>query len=43
MSSAKSRRSGTDAPNAIVSVLRDDGTLDPTYDPHLTDDEVKGL
>jgi pyruvate dehydrogenase E1 component alpha subunit len=43
MSSAKSRRSGTDAPNAIVSVLRDDGTLDPTYDPKLGDDEVKEL
>jgi 2-oxoisovalerate dehydrogenase E1 component alpha subunit len=43
MSSAKSRRSGTDDPNAIVSVLRDDGTLDPTYDPHLSVEEVKSL
>lgn len=43
MSSAKSRRSTTDAPGTIVSVLRDDGTLDPDHDPGLTDDEVKSL
>ncbi len=43
MSSDQSRRSGSDDPSAIVSVLRDDGTLDPAHDPHLTDDEVKFL
>jgi pyruvate dehydrogenase E1 component alpha subunit len=43
MSSAKSRRSGAEAPSPIVSVLRDDGTLDPTHDPRLSDDEVKNL
>jgi len=43
MSSEKSKRSGDDDPNAIVSVLRDDGTLDPAHDPHLGDDEVKFL
>ncbi len=43
MSSEKSRRSGNEDPNAIVSVLRDDGTLDPAHDPHLGDDEVKFL
>jgi pyruvate dehydrogenase E1 component alpha subunit len=43
MSSEKSKRSGNDDPNAIVSVLRDDGTLDPAHDPHLGDDEVKFL
>jgi 2-oxoisovalerate dehydrogenase E1 component alpha subunit len=43
MSSEQSRRSGEDDPSAIVSVLRDDGTLDPAHDPHLADDEVKFL
>ncbi|HTQ07140.1 MAG TPA: pyruvate dehydrogenase (acetyl-transferring) E1 component subunit alpha [Polyangiaceae bacterium] len=43
MSSDQSRRSGSDDPNAIVSVLRDDGTLDPAHDPHLGDDEVTFL
>jgi 2-oxoisovalerate dehydrogenase E1 component alpha subunit len=43
MSSEQSRRAGNEAPDAIVSVLRDDGTLDPVHDPGLTDDEVKFL
>jgi pyruvate dehydrogenase E1 component alpha subunit len=43
MSSDQSTRSGSDDPRAIVRVLRDDGTLDPVHDPHLTDDEVKFL
>lgn len=43
MSSEQSTRSGSEHPSAIVSVLRDDGTLDPDHDPHLTDDEVKFL
>ena len=43
MSSEQSKRSGSVAPSAIVSVLRDDGTLDPEHDPGLSDDEVKFL
>jgi 2-oxoisovalerate dehydrogenase E1 component alpha subunit len=43
MSSEQSKRSGSETPSAIVTVLRDDGTLDPTYDPGLADDEVKFL
>src|SRR3954469_10180874 len=43
MSSEQSRRSGSSDPGAIVSVLRDDGTLDPAHDPGLGDDEVKFL
>jgi 2-oxoisovalerate dehydrogenase E1 component alpha subunit len=43
MSSEQSKRSGNSAPGAIVSVLRDDGTLDPAHDPGLSDDEVKFL
>jgi pyruvate dehydrogenase E1 component alpha subunit len=43
MSSEQSTRSGSVAPSAIVSVLRDDGTLDPAHDPGLSDDEVKFL
>jgi len=43
MSSEQSKRSGSSAPNAIVSVLRDDGTLDSAHDPGMSDDEVKFL
>ncbi len=43
MSSEQSKRSGSSAPSAIVSVLRDDGTLDPAHDPGMSDDEVKFL
>src|SRR3954470_24245217 len=43
MSSEQSKRSGSDAPSAIVTVLRDDGTLDPAHDPGMSDDEVKFL
>jgi len=43
MSSEQSKRSGSSAPSAIVSVLRDDGTLDPAHDPGMSDDEVLAL
>lgn len=42
MKSEHNTRSGEPA-SAVVSVLRDDGTLDPAYDPGLGDDEVKFL
>src|SRR5262245_66646848 len=44
MSAAPRKRSETTAPEAdIVSVLGEDGALDPKHDPHLTDEEVLGL
>jgi pyruvate dehydrogenase E1 component alpha subunit len=43
MSLAKNQRPGADAPDAVVSVLRDDGSLDPAHDPHLSDEEVRTL
>jgi len=43
MRSAPSKRPGADAPDAVVSVLRDDGSLDPAHDPGLSDDDVKSL
>ena len=43
MSSAQSRRPGEGAPDAVVSVLRDDGTLDPAHDPGLSDEDVRTL
>jgi 2-oxoisovalerate dehydrogenase E1 component alpha subunit len=43
MSSEHSRRSGSEAPDSIVTVLRDDGTLDPAHDPGLSDEDVKFL
>jgi len=43
MSSAQSKRPGADAPDAVVSVMRDDGSLDPAHDPGLSDDDVKSL
>src|SRR6185295_6219465 len=43
MSSAQSRRPGEGPPDAVVSVLRDDGSLDPAQDPGLSDDDVKSL
>ena len=43
MSSEQSKRSGSSDPSAIVSVLRDDGTLDPAHDPGMSDEEVKFL
>jgi len=41
--SSQKKRSLAETPGAIISVLRDDGTLDPTYDPGLDDEEVKSL
>ncbi|HWP08124.1 MAG TPA: pyruvate dehydrogenase (acetyl-transferring) E1 component subunit alpha [Polyangiaceae bacterium] len=43
MSSAQSRRPGEGPPDAVVSVLRDDGTLDPAHDPGLSDEDVRTL
>jgi len=43
MSPAKSPRPGPAAPDDIISVLRDDGSLDPANDPKLTDEEVRHL
>ena len=42
MSPAKSQRPA-DAPDAVISVLRDDGSLDPAHDPKLGDEEVRHL
>jgi pyruvate dehydrogenase E1 component alpha subunit len=43
MSAVQSQRPGPDAPDGVVSVLRGDGSLDPAYDPGLTDEEVRTL
>jgi len=43
MSSAQSKRPGEGPPDAVVSVLRDDGTLDPAHDPGLSDEDVRSL
>jgi pyruvate dehydrogenase E1 component alpha subunit len=43
MSSPKRSHNQTEATTEIVSVLRDDGTLDPEHDPGLADDEVVHL
>lgn len=43
MSPVKSQRPGADAPDAVVSVLRDDGSLDPAHDPKLSDEDVRHL
>ena len=43
MSPAKSQRPSAEAPDAVISVLRDDGSLDPAHDPKLTDEEVRHL
>ncbi len=43
MSSAMSKRPGAAAPDAVVSVLRDDGSLDPAHDPALSDEDVRTL
>ncbi len=43
MSSEQSRRKGAEAPDAVVSVLRDDGSLDPAHDPGLSDEQVRTL
>jgi 2-oxoisovalerate dehydrogenase E1 component alpha subunit len=44
MSAARRKRTETQAPQTdVVSVLGEDGSLDPKHDPHLADDEVVRL